>query len=113
MNQLALSIGGTPIPLPGPIQNISNSAGPFGQTLIQHGINILLYVAIILTLVFVLIGGMKWMLSQGDKKQVEEAQKTITYAVIGLIVMFLSFFIINIIGFAFGAHLIGNPYTGH
>lgn len=77
------------------------------QNLVSFGITLLLTVAVLLSFFFVIFGGLKWMLSQGDKKQVEDAQKTITFAIIGLLVVFFSFFILNIIGFAFRVPLTG------
>ena len=71
------------------------------QDLVSFIILLLLTVAVLLAFFFLIFGGLRWMLSQGDKKKVEEAQKTVTYAIIGLIVVFLSFFILNLIGFAF------------
>lgn len=48
--------------------------------------------------VFILIiGGIKLLVSGGDAKQVEGARKTITWAIIGLIVIILSFAILRVI----------------
>lgn len=77
------------------------------QDLIQKATVLILYVAIILSFLFVVFAGFKWMMSQGDKKAIDEAQKTFTYAIVGLIIAFLSFFIVNIIGYAFGVPLLG------
>lgn len=110
MKLLALTIGGNGSPtynvaLPGGLGNIGSIQLP---KLITFSINLLLTVAVLLAFFFVLFGGLKWMLSQGDKKQVEEAQKTLTFAIVGLVITFLSFFILNIIGFAFQVPLTGN-----
>lgn len=43
---------------------------------------------------FVAMGGYKFIRSGGDPKQVEGARQTITYAIIGLILVFMSYFII-------------------
>jgi ABC-type uncharacterized transport system permease subunit len=51
----------------------------------------------------IIISGFKFILSGGDAKQVEGARNTMMYAVIGLIIVLLSFFIINIIGGITGA----------
>jgi len=71
------------------------------QDIVSFVIMLLLTVAVLLSLFFLIFGGLRWMLSQGDKKKIEEAQKTITFAIIGLIVVFFSFFILNFIGFLF------------
>jgi hypothetical protein len=52
----------------------------------------------LVALIFLIWGGVKLLRSQGDQKQVQGARQTITYALIGLILIFLSFFIVNIVG---------------
>lgn len=104
MKLLALAVGPYKISTPGDITAINN----LSLTAIVHWvITMLLYAAILLSFIFVVVGGLKWMLSQGDKKGVDEARKTITLAIGGLILAFLAIFIINIIGYAFGIHLLG------
>jgi len=51
----------------------------------------------IVALFFLIFGGIKLLVSGGDAKQVEGARKTVTWAIIGLIVIILSFMILNII----------------
>lgn len=109
MKLLALTIGGGGGPtfnigLPSQIQTLSNLSL---QNIVTFALQLLLFAAILLSFVFVLIGGMKWMLSQGDKKQVEEAQKTVTFAIVGLILSLLSFFLINLVGYLFQVPLGG------
>lgn len=111
MKYLALTIGGTGAPsnynigVPGDIVHIANLNV---QGIISFAIMLLLTVAILLAFFFVIFGGFKWLMSSGDKKQVEEAQKTLQYAIIGLVVVLLSFFIINFIGFLLRVPLIGH-----
>ncbi len=52
---------------------------------------------------FVMFAGIKFLTSGGDPKQVEGARKTMTYAIIGLVIIILSFAIINLIGVITGA----------
>lgn len=52
----------------------------------------------LVALIFVIMGGFKYMFSGGDAKKTEEARKIITYAVIGLILILMSFGIVNFIG---------------
>ena len=52
------------------------------------------------------IGGMQWITSGGDKTKLEAARKRITYAIIGLIVALMSFLIVNILGYLFGVKLL-------
>ncbi|MEX2013007.1 MAG: hypothetical protein WD967_01235, partial [Candidatus Levyibacteriota bacterium] len=46
---------------------------------------------------FVLFAGFKFLTSGGDPKQVQGARQTLTYAIIGLIVIILSYAILNLI----------------
>lgn len=52
---------------------------------------------------FIIFAGFKFLTSGGDPKQVEGARKTLTYAIAGLIVVFLAFAIIKLIGIITGA----------
>lgn len=51
---------------------------------------------------YLIYGGLRWILSRGDKEKVEDAKNHIIAAVVGLAVVFLTFFIVNIVfGFFF------------
>ena len=107
--QLALSIGNTgqlgqyQVGLPTDIARIVNTSM---NQILHNGITLILSLSALLAFIFLVVGGIRWIMSQGDKKQLETAQKTITYAVVGLIVILLSFFIINFIGYIFGVKLL-------
>ena len=105
---IALTIGGKNEPtyniaLPGQISTVSNL---HIQNLVSFAILLLLTVSILLSLFFFLFGGLRWIMSQGDKKQLEGAQKTIQFSLVGLVLILFSFFIINLIGFVFGVSLL-------
>ncbi len=51
-----------------------------------------LIVASILCLVFIIIGGITFILSAGDEEKIKKAVHTIRYSIIGLIVTFVAFF---------------------
>lgn len=70
-------------------------------------ITAILVVVVLIALVFLIWGGLKWVMSGGDKSKVETARNTIIGAIIGLIIAFLAFFIINFVGSIFGITLIG------
>jgi len=60
--------------------------------------------AIIVCLFMLIWGGFDWLVSEGDKQKVAKARQRLSMAIIGLVVVFLSFMIINIIyTFFFGA----------
>lgn len=62
-------------------------------------------IAILVALFFLIWGGIKWITSGGDKGGVESARNQIVAAVIGLIIVFLAFFILNLVLQLFGLSL--------
>ena len=67
------------------------------QRLLSNGINLIFAVAAILALVFLIMGGIKWLTSQGEKEGVNKARETIVAAVVGLVIIFLSYLIVNFV----------------
>lgn len=51
----------------------------------------------VVALFFIIYSGIKLITSSGDPKRVEEAKKTLLWAIIGLVVIFLSFMIVNLV----------------
>ncbi len=51
----------------------------------------------LVAVILVAYGGIKFILSGGDPKQVDSARKTITFALLGLVVVVSSFVIINLV----------------
>lgn len=70
--------------------------------IIARVITAILIIAVLIALFFLIWGGIKWVLSGGDKGKVEAARNTIIAAIVGLIITFLSFFILNLILQLFG-----------
>jgi TRAP-type C4-dicarboxylate transport system permease small subunit len=68
--------------------------------IIQHLLPFLFGLAAMLALLFLIWGGIKYMMAQGDPKQLDAAKNTITGAIIGLVVVLsvtLIFFIIKVL----------------
>ncbi|GIW62169.1 MAG: hypothetical protein KatS3mg089_1021 [Patescibacteria group bacterium] len=57
----------------------------------------LLIAGALVAIIFLIWGGIKWITSRGDKTKVESARYTIIGAIIGLIIVFASFLIINLV----------------
>jgi hypothetical protein len=72
--------------------NLSFSDNTFGNI-----VTIVFIVAILLALTYLIWGGIKWVLSGGDKAKVDAARGAIVAAIVGLVIVFLAYFIINII----------------
>jgi hypothetical protein len=66
---------------------------------VSTALNIILIFTIILSVFYFLYGGVRWIISRGDKEKVEDARNHIVASLVGLILAFLAFFIVNI---AFG-----------
>lgn len=71
-------------------------ASSFGS-LVGNVITLLFILAVIIALAFLIWGGIKWILSGGDKSAVEAARNTIVAAVVGLVIVFLAYFILNLV----------------
>ena len=69
-------------------------------------INALLGFSGVVAVFLVIYSGIQFIISGGEAKQVEGARKTLTFAVMGLIVVLLSFLIINIIATLTGTECI-------
>ncbi len=65
-------------------------------------INALLVVAFIAALVFLIVGGIRWILSGGDKEATGKAKGTITAALIGLVIVLAAWILLNIVTTLFG-----------
>lgn len=82
--------------------------GPNLGATIGSIVNFIFVVATIGALFYLIWGGIKWLMSEGDKTAVDAARQHIVSAIIGLIIVFLSYFILNFIlmfftGFSFSA----------
>lgn len=60
-------------------------------------ITIFSFVAGLLSVIFLVVGGIRYSSSSGNPKQIESAKQTLTYAVIGLIVSILAPIIVGFI----------------
>lgn len=104
MTYLALTLpGGKSITAPG---GIPTGGLPVVSKVIGNSITIMLIVTVILTLLFLIWGGVQWIQSGGDKQKLSSARARLTYAIIGLVIALLSFLIISIIGLVFNVKLL-------
>lgn len=86
----------TPIPsiLISPPESIGGVNVGINQ-LISFVINAIIVLGIVLSLIFLLYGGVRWILSGGDKGKVDAARSTIVASIVGLIIVILAYVIIN------------------
>lgn len=71
-------------------------------------ISILLFLIIVASLVFVVVGGIMWITSAGEKEGLAKAKSTITWSLLGLILGICSFIIMGVLGKLLGANLLGS-----
>ncbi|MFH0838516.1 MAG: hypothetical protein V1880_04600 [Patescibacteria group bacterium] len=74
--------------------------------LLNLGVAIAIILAGGLSVFYIFVGGISFILSGGQEDKIREAIHTIRYAIIGLIVTILSVTIIKIVGFIFGFDLL-------
>jgi len=64
-----------------------------------------LIIAAVLCLIYIIIGGISFILSAGNEEKIKKAVNTIRFAIIGLVVAFIAFFIVSFI-----ANLLDIPF---
>ena len=99
---LTLSIGdpkaATPVQnLPDPIQRLVSNSNILVIT-VQTIFNVLLFFGVLVALAFVIFSGYKYLVSQGDKQEIETARGALFNSIVGLIIMLTSFVVISILG---------------
>ncbi len=73
-------------------ENLFGDEGVFKQIT-----NVVLYIVGVIAVIMLIIGGIKYVVSGGDAKKVTDAKNTVLYAIIGLIIAFLAFAIVNFV----------------
>jgi len=80
-------------------------------SVIRAIIRFIIVVAFILAFVFLLIGGIRWITAGGDEKGVAAARGMITSALIGLVIVLVSFAIIRLVEVFFDVTIISGDVT--
>lgn len=73
---------------------------------VTAAINLILGAAGVVAFIFLLWGGVQWILAGGDKEGTEKARKRITSALIGLAIVFSAYALIFIVQALFGISII-------
>ncbi len=87
-------------PVLGPIGNQSGVS--FFQKFIPAAINLTFVAASVIFLFMLIFGAIQWISSGGDKQALENAKGRITNALIGIVILFALFAIVNLISNFFG-----------
>lgn len=70
-------------------------------------INVVLIVAAVVFFFILVIGGIRWITSGGDKANTEAARNQITAALVGLVIVFAAWAIIELLQTFFGINILG------
>ena len=76
------------------------------SSIISALVILVLVVAAIVFFFMLVIGGIRWITSGGDKAQTETARNQITAALIGLVIVFASWAIINLVNTFFNINIL-------
>lgn len=71
-----------------------------GETIngpVQTLINTLLFAVGIVSVIMIIIGGIRYTISNGDSSRITSAKNTILYSVVGLVVALLAYAIVNFV----------------
>jgi len=63
-------------------------------------------------LVVIIISGIRLIISGGEAKTIETAKRNMTYAILGLLLVFLSFMILNIVAYVTGVACLSDIAKG-
>lgn len=90
-----------------------NPTGEFGKLqdltvsgIVSGAIRLVLIVAAIVFFFILVVGGIRWIVSGGDKAQTEGARNQITAALVGLVIVFAAWAIIKLIQTFFGIDIL-------
>lgn len=75
------------------------------ETIIGYALTVFIVIGAVFALVYLIIGGFRWISSGGDAEQLAKARSTIIFALIGLGTIIIAGFVMNFIG-----DLLGIPF---
>ena len=87
--------------VPNAIRPVNNAI-----TIVRGIVQFILVVAFIAAFVFLLIGGIRWIIAGGDEKAVAGARGTITAALIGLVIVLVAYAIIRLVEIFFNVNIV-------
>jgi len=94
--------------------NITNKSDNFKQLesltvsgIISGAISLVMLVVALIFFFMLVLGGLKWVMSEGEEKSVKSARDQITNALIGLAIVFAAWAIMKLIEIVFGVRILG------
>lgn len=89
-----------------PVGNFAPLANLTIGGIISGALSLLMLVVALVFFFILILGGLKWVMSGGDQKNVEAARNQITNALIGLAIVFAAWAIMRLIEVIFGIQII-------
>lgn len=80
-------------------------------TLISAVVGTLLIIAALITFVYLILGGIQWITSGGDKAAMEAARNKITHAIVGLVIVGAAWAIMMLVQNFLGIEIIGKSVS--
>jgi len=107
MRYLSLTLpGGQSINPPGSLMGGKQGGLDVISKVFRNTFIIMLLACVILSLIFIVVAGIQWIMSGGDKNKLQAARSKLIWAIGGLIVAFVAFFIVSLIGYLFKVDLL-------
>jgi len=104
MSYLSLGLpGGQTITAPA---SIPSGGIDIVSKIFSNGLTLMIILCIVLALIFMVLAGIQWITSGGDKNKLQAARAKLTWAIGGLIVALAAFFIVSMIGYFFKVNLL-------
>jgi uncharacterized membrane protein len=88
-----------------PVKDYTATGSDFGR-LISSMLPTVLVVASFILFIYMIFGGFLLISSSGDSKKTEEGQQALTNAIIGFVIIFTSYWLIQIIEIITGVHIL-------
>jgi len=85
----------------------SQTGSQIAQKLFSNTITIIFSIASLAVLIMLVWGSFDWITSAGDKEKIKSARTKITTAIIGAVLLSLSFFIARVLGDIIGIKFLG------
>lgn len=104
MKLLSLSINGpdgSPITING-VGGIPTGGIDSLSKILQLGYSLAIIIGILFCLYVLIMSGRQYVMSGGDKQKMEKIRNRLSYAIVGLVIIFLSYFIISVLTNFFG-----------
>jgi hypothetical protein len=87
----------------------TGSRGTLGAV-ISAALPYIFFFAGLLLLIYLIIGGYRLMFSQGDPKAIADGKTKVTQALIGFIIIFAAYWIVQLVGLVLGLNDITNTF---